>query len=105
MVANYYGIFLPISLVLYACHFEYINDAGFDKNESFKACCGAHGPYNVDESMVCGSKKSTVCSDPSKHINWDGAHFTEAAYKLIAKGLVEGPFADPPLKSPPFKIA
>jgi len=41
----------------------------------------------------------------SKRINWDGPHFTEAAYKLIAKGLVEGPFSNPTLKSPLFKIA
>ncbi|KAK7329095.1 hypothetical protein VNO77_23241 [Canavalia gladiata] len=75
------------------------------KRETFKACCGKGEPYNVDIKIFCGSPISTICSDPSKHINWDGAHFTEAAYKQIAKGLIEGPFANPSLKSPPFKIA
>jgi len=72
-----------------------INYAGFDnKDDIFKVCCGG-----------CGSTNSTVCSDPSKRINWDGPHFTETAYKLIAKGLIEGPFSNPSLKSPLFKIA
>ncbi|KAJ1401788.1 SGNH hydrolase superfamily [Sesbania bispinosa] len=98
-------------------YFDYYNDAkrlfqapqqyGFtsDKNEILEACCGAGGTYNVDISIFCGSPGTKVCPDPSKRINWDGAHFTEVAYKQIAKGLVEGPFANPSLKSPPFKIA
>ncbi|XP_020238609.1 GDSL esterase/lipase At5g45910 [Cajanus cajan] len=77
----------------------------FGKIDTFKACCGKGEPYNVDVHIFCGSFASTVCSDPSKHINWDGAHLTEAAYRLIAKGIVEGPFASPSLKSPTFKIA
>lgn len=55
--------------------------------------------------MFCGNPGTTICSDPSKLIDWDGAHLTEAAYKLIAKGLVEGPFTNPSLKPAPFKIA
>jgi hypothetical protein len=47
---------------------------------------------------------TTVCSDPSKLINFDGPHLTEAAYKQIAKGLIEGPSANPSLKPAPFKI-
>jgi lysophospholipase L1-like esterase len=76
-----------------------------DKNEILKACCGSNAPYNVDVKKPCGTPGTTVCSDPSKQINWDGAHLTEAAYKMIAKGLVEGPFANPSLKTPPVKIA
>ncbi|RDX82855.1 GDSL esterase/lipase [Mucuna pruriens] len=75
------------------------------KIETFKACCGKGEPYNLSGQICCGSVASTVCLDPSKYINWDGPHYTEAAYRLIAKGLVEGPFAHPSLKSPPFKIA
>ncbi|XP_061362052.1 GDSL esterase/lipase At5g45910-like [Gastrolobium bilobum] len=98
-------------------YFDYFNDAkrlfqaphqyGFsaDKNETFKACCGAGGPFNFLPNINCGEPRSTVCSEPSKRINWDGLHYTEAAYRQIAKGLLEGPFAYPPLKSPPFKIA
>nr|KYP76604.1 GDSL esterase/lipase At3g48460 [Cajanus cajan] len=77
----------------------------FGKIDTFKACCGKSEPYNVDVHIFCGSLASTVCFDPSKHINWDGAHLTEATYRLIAKGIVEGPFASPSLKSPAFKIA
>ncbi|NP_001242867.1 GDSL esterase/lipase At5g45910-like precursor [Glycine max] len=75
------------------------------KTETFRACCGKGEPYNLSSQILCGSPAAIVCSDPSKQINWDGPHFTEAAYRLIAKGLVEGPFANPSLKSPPFKIA
>ncbi|KAI5408441.1 hypothetical protein KIW84_054321 [Lathyrus oleraceus] len=97
-------------------YFDYYNDAkrlyqapqqyGFtsDKVEVLKACCGGGGPYNINEKF-CGMPGTTVCFDPSKQINWDGAHFTEASHKQIAKGLVEGPFANPSLKSAPFKIA
>ncbi|GAU17305.1 hypothetical protein TSUD_110210 [Trifolium subterraneum] len=96
-------------------YFDYYNDAkrlyqdpqqyGFTsyKVEIMKACCGGSGPYHVDEKF-CGGPGTTVCFDPSKLINWDGNHLTEAAYMLIAKGLVEGPFANPALKSAPFKI-
>lgn len=71
-------------------------DTGFssDKNEALKACC-----------VQCGSSASKVCPNPSKYISWDGVHFTEATYKLLAKGLLEGHFAHPSLRPPPFKIA
>ncbi|WJX34460.1 acetylajmaline esterase [Trifolium repens] len=94
-------------------YFDYYNNDqapqqyGFtsDKNEILKACCGSNAPYNVDVKKPCGTTGTTICSDPSKQINWDGAHLTEAAYRMIAKGLVEGPFATPSLKTPPVKIA
>ncbi|KAK2407286.1 GDSL esterase/lipase [Trifolium repens] len=68
-----------------------------DRVEIMKACFGGSGPYHVDEKF-CGGPGTTVFSDLSKLINWDGNQLTEAAYKLIAKGLVEGPFANPSLK-------
>nr|KYP49947.1 GDSL esterase/lipase At1g28590 family [Cajanus cajan] len=74
------------------------------KIQTFKACCGKGEHYGFSDKIYCGSSAATVCSDPSKYINWDGPHFTEATYRLIAKGVVEGPFANPSLKSPPFKI-
>lgn len=71
----------------------YIYDAGFSfgKDVTFIACCGTSKPYNVDLHTPCQTLTSTVCFDPSKHTNWDGAHFTEVAYRLIAKGQIEGP--------------
>uniref|UniRef100_A0A1S2Z5E8 GDSL esterase/lipase At5g45910-like n=2 Tax=Cicer arietinum TaxID=3827 RepID=A0A1S2Z5E8_CICAR len=98
-------------------YFDYYNDAkhlyqapqqyGFtsDKNEILKACCGLDGPYNVNFNIPCGGLGTKVCSNTSKLINWDGAHLTEVAYRMIAKGLVEGPFANPSLQTPPFKLA
>lgn len=79
-------------------------NAGFNSGQmkTFEACCGFGGGYNLKQR--CGYGDATVCSDPSKQINWDGFHFTEAAYRQIAKGLIEGPFANPSLKPPPFKI-
>jgi hypothetical protein len=63
-----------------------------NKNEILKACCASNAPYNVDVKILCGTPGTTVCSDPSKQINWNEAHLTEAAYRMIAKGLVEGSF-------------
>ncbi|XP_068482577.1 GDSL esterase/lipase At5g45910-like [Phaseolus vulgaris] len=74
----------------------------FGKIKTFEVCCGKGDQYNL--GGVCGTGDATVCPDPSKHINWDGFHLTEASYRLVAKGLIEGPFANPPLKPPPFKI-
>ncbi|KAF1895250.1 hypothetical protein Lal_00043895 [Lupinus albus] len=73
--------------------------------ETLKACCGGGGPFNVNISAGCGNIGSKACSDPSTYANWDGIHLTEAAYRVIANGLIEGPFSSPPLSPPPFKIA
>ncbi|KAG0465574.1 hypothetical protein HPP92_019738 [Vanilla planifolia] len=62
------------------------------------ACCGGGGPYNYNYNVECGDWNSTVCDDPSSYIYWDGVHLTEAAYRVIAKGIIEGPFSFPPLK-------
>ncbi|KAE8786342.1 GDSL esterase/lipase [Hordeum vulgare] len=39
------------------------------------------------------------CSDPSKYVSFDGLHMTEAAYKIMARGALDGPFAVPPIMS------
>jgi phospholipase/lecithinase/hemolysin len=59
------------------------------------ACCGLGGPYNFTLSKKCGSVGVKYCSDPSKYVNWDGVHMTEAAYKWIADGLLKGPYTIP----------
>ncbi|KAI4296822.1 hypothetical protein L6164_036745 [Bauhinia variegata] len=46
-----------------------------------------------------------LCKNPATYANWDGAHYTEAAYRIIAQGVIEGPFSHPPLKRPLIKIA
>ncbi|KAL0442676.1 UNVERIFIED_CONTAM: GDSL esterase/lipase [Sesamum latifolium] len=64
---------------------------------ALEACCGGGGPYNVDLTVYCGDPPSNTCDDPSLYVSWDGLHFTEAAYKWIALGLVKGPYTTPPL--------
>ncbi|KAI3851204.1 hypothetical protein MKX03_012262 [Papaver bracteatum] len=62
---------------------------GFDQSSVLRACCGVTGaPYNYDGSRMCGSQGVPVCSDPSRHIHWDGVHLTQAAYKHMANWLI-----------------
>lgn len=69
--------------------------AGFTE-EPLRACCGGGGPYNYNTAAACGSPgATTVCGDPSKYVHWDGVHLTEAAYKYIANGWLNGLYAYP----------
>lgn len=61
------------------------------------ACCGSGGRYNVNASAMCGTETARACSDPSRYVSWDGIHFTEAAYRTIAAGLLNGSFTVPPV--------
>ncbi|KAL3522434.1 hypothetical protein ACH5RR_015268 [Cinchona calisaya] len=72
---------------------------GFTGNGILSACCGTGGPYNYNSSAPCGLPPSTGCDDPSLYVNWDGYHLTEAAYRWIFKGILDGPYAVPPLNS------
>ncbi|XP_060189628.1 GDSL esterase/lipase At1g28600-like isoform X1 [Lycium barbarum] len=65
------------------------------------ACCGGGGPYNFDSMTKCGSPSSNVCENPSSYFSWDGVHLTEAAYKLIAEGLLQGPYTIPHMNNGP----
>ncbi|KAJ9136062.1 hypothetical protein P3X46_033176 [Hevea brasiliensis] len=71
-------------------------------NGVLTACCGGGGPYNFNNSARCGHIGSKACENPSTYANWDGIHLTEAAYKIIAKGLIYGPFSRPPLRKFPL---
>ena len=71
--------------------------SGFQKETVLKMCCGGGGPCNYNISESCGRSGSTVCEDPSSYADWDGIHLTEAAYRIIAMGLVFGPFTSPSL--------
>ncbi|CAL5097548.1 unnamed protein product [Urochloa decumbens] len=63
--------------------------------EPLRACCGGGGPYNYNPEAACGSPGATVCGDPSTYVHWDGIHLTEAAYKYIAHGWLNGLYAYP----------
>ncbi|KAI5657292.1 hypothetical protein M9H77_26085 [Catharanthus roseus] len=88
----FYADYFNAALRLYSSPEQY----GFGRN-ALKACCGGGGPYNFNSDAQCGDPSSTVCAEPSIYISWDGAHSTEATNRLIAKGLLEGPFTIPPI--------
>lgn len=68
--------------------------AGF-KPPVTSACCGLPGPYNFDFKVRCGDEMTTLCSDPSSSVIWDGIHLTESAYRLISEDILTGGYANP----------
>lgn len=42
---------------------------------------------------------ASACGNPSSSLSWDGIHLTEAAYKKIADGWVNGPYCHPAILS------
>ncbi|KAK1276815.1 GDSL esterase/lipase [Acorus gramineus] len=71
------------------------NEYGFSSGRALIACCGGGGPYNVN--MTNGNNGLSICRNPSSLVSWDGLHLTEAAYRVIARALSEGPYSVPPL--------
>ncbi|GJN03247.1 hypothetical protein PR202_ga20670 [Eleusine coracana subsp. coracana] len=66
------------------------------------ACCcgGGGGKYNFDLAKACGMPGVRACANrAAAYVNWDGVHFTEAAYHRVADGWLRGPFANPPILS------
>ncbi|CAI0375247.1 unnamed protein product [Linum tenue] len=60
-----------------------------------KACCEGGGGGGGG-SILGGGPSMRPCDEPSTYVNWDGIHFTEATYRLIAKAVVEeGLFTSP----------
>ncbi|XP_066309287.1 GDSL esterase/lipase At1g28600-like [Miscanthus floridulus] len=55
---------------------------------ALRTCCGNH-------TVPCGMPGCSVCKDPSTYGSWDGTHPTEAVYKVIADGVLHGPYASP----------
>ncbi|KAL3617544.1 hypothetical protein CASFOL_037865 [Castilleja foliolosa] len=91
----------PKSVILYADYYNSLltllqNPTKYGFKQAYKACCGyGGGPYNFDLFNPCGTAASTSCVDPGEYVNWDGAHFTEAAYKVITESFVKGKFCRP----------
>lgn len=57
------------------------NPTKYQFQETHKSCCGFSGQksdLNFNLQSICGSSGTSVCQDPSKYINWDGIHPTEA---------------------------
>ncbi|KAH7846030.1 hypothetical protein Vadar_008914 [Vaccinium darrowii] len=61
---------------------------GFDGDSTQKACCGIGGDYNFNFANLCSSEVP-VCPNPNQFISWDGIHMTEAAYKRMARWLID----------------
>lgn len=72
---------------------------GFDKGTVLHACCGGGGPYNANFTVHCTEPGAVQCPDPSRYVSWDGLHMTEAVYRIMARGILDGPFAAPPIMS------
>ncbi|KAA8519393.1 hypothetical protein F0562_013649 [Nyssa sinensis] len=72
---------------------------GFTKG-ALIACCGTGGlPYNINTSVMCAYPPTFAFDHPFLYVNWDGYHLTEAAYRLITKGLMEGRYTIPPINT------
>ncbi|CAO2186200.1 unnamed protein product [Urochloa humidicola] len=72
---------------------------GFNGTDGALRCCcnGAGGKYNFNLTALCGMPGVSACADPSKYVDWDGVHLTEAANHHIADGWLKGPYAHPPI--------
>ncbi|KAK8937779.1 GDSL esterase/lipase [Platanthera guangdongensis] len=94
----------PHATIIYADYYTPIvnifsnHDTTGARRAPLAACCGSGGRYNVEGPVFCGDECAIVCDDSSSYVYWDIVHMTDAANKAIACGLLEGPFADPPLK-------
>jgi lysophospholipase L1-like esterase len=60
-------------------------------------CCdaGGQGSYNYNNGKSCGTPESGACSDPENYLVWDGIHLTDAAYRAIADGWLNGTYCSP----------
>lgn len=67
---------------------------GFERN-ALQVCCGGGGPYNFNDTALCGNLEVIACDDPSKYVSWDGYHLTEAAYRWMAMSLLDGQYTIP----------
>ncbi|KAE8790402.1 GDSL esterase/lipase [Hordeum vulgare] len=72
---------------------------GFAPGTVLHACCGGGGPYNANLTLHCSDPGVVPCPDPSRYVSWDGLHMTEAVYKIMARGMLHGPFAKPSIMS------
>ena len=70
--------------------------------DPFISCCGHLGDYHVDcgkTTVVNGTKIfGASCGEPTKHISWDGTHYTEASNQWVANRILDGSLLDPPVR-------
>lgn len=86
--------------LIYADYFgaamEFVkNPHRFGIGDPLTACCGGdEQPYHTNKGC---DKTAKIWGNPSGFANWDGVHTTEKAYEVISQGVLNGPFANPPL--------
>ncbi|KAL6842709.1 hypothetical protein ACP4OV_027553 [Aristida adscensionis] len=79
----------------YGAAMEFVRDPRrFGIGDPLVACCGGGGRYHTDAECNSTAK---VWGDPSGFASWDGVHMTDMAYSIIAQGVLNGTFSDPPL--------
>ncbi|KAF8695854.1 hypothetical protein HU200_036729 [Digitaria exilis] len=80
----------------YGAAMEFVRDPHrFGIGNPLTACCGGdEQPYHTNKWC---DKTSKIWGDPRSFASWDGTHMTEKAYEVIAQGVLNGPFANPPL--------
>ncbi|KAH9624434.1 hypothetical protein KSS87_000465 [Heliosperma pusillum] len=91
----------PTSTIVYADYYNAYrtvmeNPSKYGFKEVFKVCCGSGGgEFNYDFFSACGATGSSVCSNPSQYVNWDGVHLTEGMYKVISELIIQGGYSSP----------
>ncbi|KAL6650162.1 hypothetical protein ACP70R_014386 [Stipagrostis hirtigluma subsp. patula] len=95
----------PTVTIAYADYYEPILEItsnplkyGFSKDGALVACCGDGGPYNSGTLFSCNAT-SVLCPDPSNRISWDGLHYTEATYHIVARSMLHGTYTSPSILS------
>ncbi|KAL9259655.1 GDSL esterase/lipase-like protein [Drosera capensis] len=86
--------YVDVNSVMYDLY-EHATKYGFQ--HPLKACCGHGGKFNYNQHHGCGSPLGQSCKEPSKAINWDGVHYTEAGNKWVFDKIVNGSYSDPPI--------
>ncbi|XP_044479063.1 GDSL esterase/lipase At3g27950-like [Mangifera indica] len=84
---------------VYSVKYALISNA---KNQGFvepmNFCCGSYYRYHINcgnEAIVNGTVYGNPCHHPSRHISWDGIHYSQAANLWVANHILMGSFSDP----------
>ncbi|KAK3127855.1 hypothetical protein QOZ80_7AG0579250 [Eleusine coracana subsp. coracana] len=72
---------------------------GLGAGTALDACCAGGGLHNANFTVHCTEPGAVQCPDPARYVSWDGLHMTEAVYRIMARGVLQGPFAMPPVMS------
>ncbi|KAF3334521.1 GDSL esterase/lipase [Carex littledalei] len=80
---------------IYSAKYELVaNHTKYGFEKPYMACCGHGGPpYNYNHSITCMGAGFEVCEDGSKHISWDGVHYSEAANSVVASKLLTAEYS------------